>query len=142
MEQELISAYFPPLCDLSWKRVRVIYYWGPTMCGKTRRCYEEHPGLYNCPFGLKNWDGYFSQKTILIDNFYGQYDIHLMRQLMDGYPLTLRCRLEYTKRKRWDTVLICALRPPEEMYPDEDAETRAGFLRRISLVVRMGEVDE
>lgn len=93
---------------------------GPTDCGKTYWCFEHYPDLYrvNLPemHGQKLWwDGYTGQKTILLDDFYGEIPLPQMLHILDPYPLRIEIK-GGTTAAAWTTVLITSNDPPQNWY--------------------------
>lgn len=74
----------------SWK-THVSVFYGPPGSGKSRRCLEENPGAYWKPHG-KWWDGYLTQETVIVDDFYGWLPYSQLLNLMDRYPLNVETK--------------------------------------------------
>jgi hypothetical protein len=104
--------------------------WGETGAGKTRKCMEYDNKLYklNHYEGGNVWfDGYDGQKTILIDEFYGDIKYSFMLQLLDGYALRVQVKGDFTTLNH-DVILITSNKHPEEWY-NENICTCALFRR-------------
>lgn len=117
----------------------IIYRWGKTGSGKTRKAFEEHPDIYRVDHGnadTKLWfDGYTGQKTILFDDFRSSVKFSYMLELLDRYPMQLQVKFGYTY-KNWNKVIITSNIPPEEQYPNL-TELTEPFIRRITKVEHM-----
>jgi len=68
--------------------VKVILLVGSPGTGKTRWAWENYPDLYSKPEGHW-WDGYTDQKTILLDDYYGDIPYSQFLKVLDRYPLNL-----------------------------------------------------
>jgi len=64
---------------------------GPTGTGKTRAVVEQYPDLYIKQQG-KWWDNYQSQKTVLLDEFYGSLPWSTLLQILDRYPIQVEVK--------------------------------------------------
>lgn len=109
------------------RTVNVIVLSGPPGSGKSRWAYDNYPGLYSKPNG-KWWDGYQGEKTILLDDFYGDFDYSLLLKVCDRYPLQVQVKGGFVPAL-WDTVIITSNAEPRQWYssiPDLGA-----FLRRV-----------
>lgn len=139
--QALQIHCLPPV--IPWRTIEVTWYWGRTGVGKTRRCYEEHPGLYCVRGDGQWWDGYLDQECILFDEFYGQVKCSDMLRWLDGYPCALPVKGGFTEA-RWTKVYITSNVDPNgsheveggaykfNIYPSVPEEVREAFFRRIS----------
>jgi len=123
--EKCLDLHKPP----KFRSITVYYVWGPTDTGKTRSAYEFDPDLYRL-FSCHPewWDGYDSEKTVLIDDYRGEIPVSRMLQILDGYPL----RVPIKGSSRWlhaTTIFITSNFPPEYFWkgPNLDA-----ILRRIT----------
>ena len=113
--------------------VDVVVIIGQAGVGKTRACYNADEYLYQVT-DFKWWDGYVSQETILIDDFYGsRCSYSTLLRLLDRYQYSLPIKNSFTW-KRWKTVLITSNVHPEQWYTK-------GFTpalqRRIDLILNV-----
>ncbi len=68
----------------------VSLYYGKPLTGKTKAAYDEDPDLFAVPLGKGFWfDGYTGQKTILIDDYCGEWRLVDLLRLLDVYPVQL-----------------------------------------------------
>jgi len=111
----------------------VFVFWGTTGTGKSRRAWDE-AGLdaySKCPRS-KFWDGYQSQRHVVIDEFRGGIDVSHLLRWCDRYPV--RVEIKGSSRplvceKLWFTSNL----DPREWYPDLDEETKSALLRRFNI---------
>lgn len=124
----------------AFKNVSVDVYWGDAGSGKTRKAYDDDPGLYRIDHASDRlwFNGYVGQKTVLLDDYYGGIKYSTLLHLLDGYPMDLQIKGGYT-RKAWDRVIITSNKPPEEWY--KQGMTPA-LKRRISKVMHFGTLPE
>lgn len=112
----------------------VIVLWGSTGVGKSRRAWEE-AGLDAYPKDprTKFWDGYRSQKHVVVDEFRGGIDIAHLLRWCDRYPVNVEIKGAAVTLKA-EKIWITSNLPPERWYPDLDAETMAALLRRLTVI--------
>lgn len=125
----------------TWRDVTVIWLWGSTGVGKTRRAVESNPDpddRHFAPVDGKWWDGYIRQSTVIFDEFYGNpvWPIALMLRLLDGYIMQLEIKGGHT-RSLWTTVYITSNLDPATYYAGESEERRSAFFRRITTIEHM-----
>lgn len=117
-------------------QVREVYvFWGTTGTGKSRRAWDE-AGLNAYPKdpNSKFWDGYAGHLSVVIDEFRGAISISHMLRWLDRYPVIVEVKgssCVLMAQKIWITSNL----PPEQWYPDLDAETRAALRRRFTQVI-------
>lgn len=96
--------------------------------GKSRWAYDNYPDLYSKPSGAW-WDGYTGQKTILLDDFYGDVEYSLLLKVCDRYPLQVPIKGGFINAQ-WDTIIITSNRHPDTWYHNQPDPT--AFKRRIN----------
>jgi len=113
---------------------RCMVFWGKTGTGKSRRAWDE-AGLdaYCKDPRTKFWDGYTSEKNVVLDEFRGGIDIsHLLRWL-DRYPV--RVEIKGSSRPLLaENIWITSNLSPVMWYPMLDEETLAALLRRMEII--------
>lgn len=108
-------------------------FWGSTGTGKSRRAWDE-AGMEAYPKDprTKWWDGYLSQRNVVIDEFRGAIDIaHLLRWL-DRYPVLVEIKGASVPLVA-ETIWITSNLDPRMWYPDCDEETKNALLRRLNI---------
>lgn len=124
-----------------WRNVEVVYIWGKTGVGKTRKVMDEFGYGNVCKItNYKNpFDNYNGEDVILFDEFRSSLLIRDMLQFIDGYP----CQLPARYADRWacfTKVFILSNIPLEKQYPNiqtDEPETWEAFKRRINEVIEM-----
>jgi len=69
----------------------VIVIQGPTGTGKSRYALEQYPDAY-WKQRSNWWDGYGTEETVIIDEFYGWLPFDLLLRLCDRYPLLVESK--------------------------------------------------
>ncbi len=123
----------------TFRTMNVVYIWGKTGTGKTRYIMEQqgYDAVYRVTDYEHPFDGYAGQDTLALDEFHSQLKIGETLNLLDGYPLELRCRYA-NKIACFTTVYIISNLDLHAQYPliqYEQPDTWAAFLRRIHKVV-------
>jgi len=99
-----------------FRHVDVQVYVGEAGCGKTKKAFDENPGIFvvdsetNFPF-----DGYAGETAILIDDFYGGIKYGSILRILDGHQMkvTIKGGLRYAK---WNKVIITSNKQPDQWY--------------------------
>ncbi len=123
----------------AWRTMDVHLLWGDPGVGKTKRAYEQEPGLYRLCLGggsgnAEWWDGYEGERTILIDDFYGQVPLTRILNLLDGYPMQLPIKGGFT-HALFTKVFITSNSPWEEWYEtvfEKKIRLKEALKRRIN----------
>lgn len=124
------------------RSVFVVWIWGPTGTGKSKRVMERFPGtdVYILPLttqkGMPWFDGMAGQPVLLIEELTGNSQIALkdLLRILDDYPVLLPVKGGYTQAV-YNTVIITSNLSPEQAYADDlanaDPNHVAAFRRRI-----------
>ena len=123
----------------AFRRLAVIYIFGPTETGKTRGVMEKHG--YGNVFRITDYahpfDRYAQEPVMCFDEFRSSLPIGDMLNYLDGYPLSLPAR--YANRVAcFETAYIISNIDLKAQYPnvqDCELKTWRAFLRRIHKVV-------
>lgn len=123
----------------------VTVYYGPTMTGKTTRCYAAHPGIHQIRYSHSGFMNYNGQKVVLFDEF-DKFPLpfHLALQCLDKFPHQVEVKNGWAW---WEAtnIYMTGTEHPENWfigqrgYHDSDKEQ---FLRRITSIVYTGTVAE
>lgn len=122
-----------------FREMQVTYLWGRTGAGKTRFIMERegYAAVYRVTEYEHPFDGYAGQETLVLDEYRSQLKISELLNLLDGYPLELRCRYS-NKTACFTTVYIISNLALFAQYPViqyEQPETWQALLRRIHRIV-------
>lgn len=111
----------------------IIILWGPTGCGKSRVVRSVFPQAYRKPKG-KWWDGYHTQDTVVLDDFYAWISYDEILRVLDWYPLMSEQKGTYVRLVA-NTFVFTSNKDPMEWYrggrdgrPDRD---RSALWRRF-----------
>lgn len=111
--------------------VKVIILIGESGTGKTRWVYEKYPELFSKPEGPW-YDGYFGQKTLLLDDYYGDIPYSQFLKVLDRYPLQVPVKGSHIYAQ-WDTIIITSNKQPETWYAQGYTDA---LKRRTAILVR------
>lgn len=119
-----------------FRELTVEVHYGDAGSGKTRHAVENNENLFKLDFDENNlwWDGYEGEKTLLIDDFYGNIKYSKILHILDGYKLRLPIKGGFTYAN-WNKVIITSNKPPEEWY---NQGLTPALKRRITSVTRYG----
>lgn len=99
-----------------WRDIDVTIYVGRSGSGKTSKVSMKDTFIVN----MENkqefmFDGYMGEKTILLDDFYGQIKYHYMLRILDGYQLPLNIK-NGKSTALWTKVFITSNQTPSLWY--------------------------
>jgi len=120
-------------------KTTLIIYWGGAGTGKTRRVYSEGGSVYPVPQpnGSAVWfDGYCSQESVLLDDFYGWIPLSLLLKMADRYSMQVPIKggmTNFAPKK----LYITSNSHPDEWYKwgEMNANLRAAFDRRVDEII-------
>ena len=97
--------------------VEVICIQGPTGIGKTHWVFENYPDTLRVSYGNSGpwFQGYDGQKSILIDEYKGQFRLQTLLQVLDKYPFQVEQK-GTSCWALWTKVFITCNSTPEEWY--------------------------
>ncbi len=117
-----------------FRTVVVVVLVGATGVGKTRRATEDGEDYFFMPCSDKMWfDGYRGQKTLIIDDFYGNIKYSFLLRILDGYSLQLPVKGGFI-RAQWTKVFITSNAEVCDWYK---AGLTPALKRRISTIIHM-----
>lgn len=122
--------------NAKFEKCQVTVIHGPTRTGKTTKAYEIDPGLYDLPVGGGNlwFDGYDGEKTILLDDFEGQFQYYDMLRVCDGHPGKFPFKGGFYI-KNWNHVIITSNKAPSEWWMLDDV---SAFIKgRITCIMHV-----
>lgn len=114
------------------KTIDVWALYGPGGTGKTESILRKY-GCKNCYIlknpnrDNKNWNGYESQKILIIDDFYSWLPLSTMQRILDNKPYRVR-KLNGYRWAQWDKVYITSNQDPNQWY------------RNVQEIEGMGEI--
>lgn len=118
------------------KKTRCLWLYGKTEQGKSRLAWELAPDAYEKPGGTIWWDGYESEKHVIIDDLRGDtFKFHELLKLLDRYPLKIPVKGGHVQFNP-EVVIITSSMPPWELFARSD-EDMAQLTRRIELAQEM-----
>lgn len=107
------------LKNRKFTKPEVIVLYGDAGEGKTSQIYENEDEGTVYPLETddnKLWfDGYDNEKTLLLDDFYGNIKYSKLLRLLDGYAQRLEIKGGFVY-KNWDKIYITSNQPPNEWY--------------------------
>lgn len=118
---------------------RVVWLYGKTGVGKTRRAYEMFSGEYWVSSNDLTWfDGYYGQPNVLIDDFRASMcKFAFLLRLLDRYPLRVPVKGGFVS---WNPVniVVTSTSLPQDCYESEKIREDIGqLLRRIDEIVEV-----
>ena len=122
------------------ENLKVVYLYGQSRTGKTYNVLN-HYGLnkvYRVTDYYKDpWENYMGQKTLIFDEFRSQFNVAIMLNYLDIYPISLSSRYN-NKVACFDTIFIISNIPPSSQYTktkEEEPETYKAFNERLHHVI-------
>ncbi len=116
----------------TFRKVQVSVYLGPTGSGKSRKALSS-PNSYPMPCSDKLWfDGYEGEKTLVIDDYSGDFRYSRLLRILDGHMVSLPRKGAFVWAL-WDKVIITSNISPDKWYPRR-SEIDA-LRRRINRIV-------
>lgn len=130
----------------TFRSMEVTYLWGRTGIGKTRYVMEQqgYAAVYRVTEYEHPFDSYTGQETLVLDEYRSQLKISELLNLLDGYPLELRCRYA-NKTACFTKVYIISNLALHAQYPiiqQEQPETWQALLRRIHRIIEYRPSEE
>lgn len=118
----------------SWEP-HVVWLWGDTGVGKTKRAYEETTNPYISGKNLKWWEGYDAHEDVIIDDFRKDFcTFHELLRILDRYEYRVEVK-GGSRQLLAKKIYITSCYSPDKVY--DTREDIDQLLRRINLIVEM-----
>lgn len=99
-----------------FRNLEVLVYYGDAGSGKTRAAFAHSDSYYCLDQGERVWfDGYESETTLIIDDFYGWIKYGMLLRILDGHMLRCEIKGGFTYAL-WTTVIITSNKHPRQWY--------------------------
>jgi len=119
----------------NWE-MEVIWLFGPTGCGKTKRAFEETNNPWVSGKNLKWWEGYDAHEDVIIDDFRADFcTYHEFLRILDRYPFTVEVK-GGSRQLLAKRIYITSCYPPDKVY--NTREDIGQLLRRITKIIGIG----
>lgn len=117
---------------------QVIIIWGTTGQGKTHKVYADHDIKDICKLeGTYKWfNGYTGQKVVIFDEYYGQFELPYLFQLLDKYPMIVGTKGSFVNWRPTHIYFTCN-ESPRTWYPHATQRQMDALSRRITDVIRL-----
>lgn len=125
---------------------QVIIYWGPTGTGKTtevrRICEANKLDLYIVPEGTGSkgsiwFDGYWGQKAVLFDDFYGYLKFHTLLQLLHEHPFQVQVKGGFVD---WCPIYVFFTSNQHPKFWYKNVDNTEALQRRITHTIEMKQM--
>lgn len=146
---------YKSMCDKRnsphFREVSIEVIWGDAGAGKSRRAMEkalkkardDYAGDYYRPVintqGKMWFDGYEGEKTIILDDFYGQCRFSWMLKLLDGQRMQVEVKGGMVWAQ-WDRIIITSNSHPDDWwnnYSSIPKRSLPGFRRRVKKITKL-----
>lgn len=121
----------------------VLWLYGPTGTGKSRLArdlcsqYSEHADSLFTKCGSSKWFcGYDRQQCVIWDEFDDNFQLEVLLQLLDRYPVKLECKGGYVNFTAELIIITTNLSPFEHYMQKKECQIKA-LLRRINLILQI-----
>lgn len=96
------------------------WYYGPAGTGKTKKAWQDNPGLYIKPLN-KWWDGYNGEKVVLLDDWDPKHEVLVshLKQWSDRYPFRAECKGS-TLEARPEKIIVTSNYSIDQCFQNEE----------------------
>lgn len=115
------------------EELKVALFYGPPGCGKTKLAYEMFPDAYEFPIGPLWADGYDGQKSVIIDEFDGNFPLKDILRLIDRYPIQIPIKGGFIWWCPTNIILTTNVHPEDWYCYLKRAGSQKALYRRIGL---------
>lgn len=124
---------------------KVVVLWGETGLGKTKRAYElasSLPGEYYVKMSYNQWwRNYRGEKTIIIDEFAGQWPLCYLLQVLDRYAMDIEYKGGGINLQA-DKFIITSNINPLDWYTGQNNSHQLALQRRLNTVINITALDQ
>lgn len=123
------------------KPIEVIWIFGSSGKGKTKRVYDENEGTdIFTPVNFKWWEGYDAHEVVLIDDIRRDFcKFHELLKLLDIYPFRVETK-GGSRQVQFRKIYITAPYSPEEMWGGRTDEDIFQLTRRITQTINIDDL--
>lgn len=130
---EIYLKYSEP--KRNWKP-EVMWFWGPTGSGKTKKAFEITEDPYISGKNLKWWEGYDGHEHVIIDDFRKDFcTFHELLRILDRYEYRIEVK-GASRQLLAKKIIITSCYKPSDVY--ETREDVGQLLRRIDQILEFG----
>lgn len=137
MVEKLVAARDRKALGKKPRELEVLWLYGPAGSGKTSLAVDlGGEDFYRVTDYSHAFDGYAGEKTLVLDEFDGQFSLDLLLNVLDVWPLSLPAR--YANRQAaYTRVILVSNEAPSSFYSWAAWSRREALARRVHEVIRV-----